>query len=134
MVALAVMEGVRACMSHHVYCVGDKKFLQKGGGPIGLELTGAVSRAFMWRWDRLYLEKVKKAKIQMELYERYVDDSNQVAVVPPPGSRYDVERGKLVMDPQLRDEDKPADERLAIILLSIANSVMECVKMEADWP
>ena len=134
MVALAVVEGVRACMSHHVYCVGDKTFLQQGGGPIGLELTGAVSRAFMWRWDRLYLEKVKKAKIQMELYERYVDDSNQVAVVPPPGSKYDVQRGKVVVDPQLRDEDKPPDERLAIILLSIANSVMECVKMDADWP
>ena len=134
MVALAVVEGVRACMSHHVYCVGDKTFLQQGGGPIGLELTGAVSRAFMWRWDRLYLEKVKKAKIQMELYERYVDDSNQVAVVPPPGSKYDVQRGKVVVDPQLGDEDKPPDERLAIILLSIANSVMECVKMEADWP
>ena len=48
MVALAVMEGVRACMSHHVYCVGDKTFLQQKGGPIGLELTGAVSRTFMW--------------------------------------------------------------------------------------
>ena len=78
MVALAVMEGVRACMSHHVYCVGDKTFLQQDGGPIGLELTGAVSRAFMWRWDKLYLEKVRKAKINMELYERYVDDSNEV--------------------------------------------------------
>ena len=38
-------------------------------------------------------------------------------VVPPPGSRYDVERGRLVMDPQLRDEYKPADERLAIIII-----------------
>ena len=134
MVALAVAEGVKACMSHHVYCVGDKTFLQQDGGPIGLELTGAVSRSFMWRWDKLYLEKVKKAKINMMLYERYVDDSNQVAVVPPPGSKYNEERGKLVMDPQLRDHDVPADERLTRILLSIANSVMECVKMEADWP
>ena len=134
MVALAVMEGVRACMSHHVYCVGDKTFLQQKGGPIGLELTGAVSRTFMWRWDKLYLEKVKKAKLEMMMYERYVDDSNQIAEVPPPGSKYDVERGKVVTDPQLRDEEKPADERLAILLVSVANSVMECVEMEADWP
>ena len=34
MVALAVAEGVRVCMSHHVYRVGDKTFLQKSGGPI----------------------------------------------------------------------------------------------------
>lgn len=134
MVALAVAEGVRACMSHHVYCVGDKTFLQQGGGPIGLELTGAVSRSFMWRWDKLYLEKVRKARMTMMLYERYVDDSNQVAVVPPPGSMYSEESGKVVVDPQLMDHDLPADERLAKILLSIANSVMECVKMEADWP
>ena len=78
MVVLAVMEGVRACMSHHVYCAGDKTFLQQGGGPIGLELTGSISRVFMWRWDKLYLEKVRKAKIKMELYERYVDDSNHM--------------------------------------------------------
>ena len=45
-----------------------------------------------------------------------------------------LEGGKVVADPQLRDEEKPADERLAILLVSVANSVMECVKMEADWP
>ena len=61
MVAIAVAEGVWACMSNHVYCIGDKVFLQQEGGPIGLELTGAVSRAFMRRWDRLYLKRVKKA-------------------------------------------------------------------------
>ena len=134
MVALAVAEGVKACMSHHVYCVGDKTFLQQEGGPIGLELTGAVSRSFMQRWDKLYLEKVRKAKLTMMMYERYVDDSNQIAIVPPPGSKYNEERKKVEIDPQLKDEDSPADERLAKILLSIANSIMECVKMEADWP
>ena len=35
------------------------------------------------------MEKVKKAGIRMELYERYDDDSDQVVKVPPPGSRYD---------------------------------------------
>ena len=134
MVALAVMEGVRACMSHHVYRVGDKTFIQKNGGPIGLELTGAVSRAFMWRWDRLYLEKVSKAGLRMMLYERYVDDSNQVAEVPAVGTRYDIEQSKLVVDPQLRDHNTPADERLAKVLLAIANTVMGCVEMEGDWP
>ena len=133
MVALAVAEGVKACMSSHVYCVGDKIFLQQRGGPIGLELTGAVSRAFMKRWDRLYLEKVKKAGVRMMVYERYVDDSNQVAVVPAPGSRYDGERRKIVIDSQ-ENQQLPEDERLAKILVDIANSVMPCVVMESDWP
>ena len=44
----------------------------------------------MWMWGRLYLERVKKAKIQMELYERFADDSNQVAVLPPPGMMWKV--------------------------------------------
>ena len=50
-----------------------------------------------------------------------------MAVVPPPGSKYDGERSKVVMDPQLIDQDAPADERLAKPLINIANSVMTCV-------
>jgi hypothetical protein len=45
-----------------------------------LELSGAVSRAFMARWDRKYLEKVTKAGMSMRMYERCVDDSNQIAI------------------------------------------------------
>ena len=88
----------------------------------------------MWMWDKLYLEKVEKAGLRMRLYERYVDDSNQVAEIPTAGTRYDVEQNKLVLDPQLRDQNTPTDERLAKVLLDIANSVMECVQMEGDWP
>ena len=34
----------------------------------------------------------------------------------------------------VKDESINADERLAKILLDIANSVLPCVKMEGDWP
>jgi hypothetical protein len=85
-------------MANHTYRVGDQSFLQTNGGAIGLELTGAVSRAFKWRWDRLYLEKIKKAKLRMRLYERYVDDSNQVAEAPPPNTRYNTQTGKMEKD------------------------------------
>ena len=134
MTALAVAEGVKVCMANHVYCVGDKVFLQKGGGPIGLELTGAVSRAFMARWDKLYLERVQNAGMVMKVYERYVDDSNQVAEVLPPGSVYNAEMKKVVLDHDIDDQQVPEDERMAKILLSIANSIMPCVVMEGDWP
>ena len=134
MLALAVAEGVRVCMSNHVFCTGDRIYKQTNGGPIGLELTGAVSRAFMARWDRMYKDRVAKAGIKMSTYERYVDDSNQVAVVPPPGTEYDKERGRTVMNPNRQDVDKPKDERLANVLLEIANSIMPCIQMEADWP
>ena len=72
MLALAISEGIRACMSHHVYCLGDRIYLQLSCGPIGLELTVAVSRPFMWRWDKLYLGKVKNAGINIILYKSYL--------------------------------------------------------------
>ena len=134
MIGIAVSEGVEVCMSNHTYCVGDKVYLQTAGGPIGLELTGAVSRPFMAKWDRLYLEKAKKAGVEMKLYERYVDDSNQVGIAPPSGAKYDKATEKIVIDPELQDEEQPPDERLAKLLLDIANSVMKCIQMEADWP
>ena len=83
MLALAVSVGVQCVMSSHTYMVGDTAYLQTEGGAIGLELTGAVSRPFMQKWDRNYLKQIKAAGIDMKMYERYVDDSNQVAKVPP---------------------------------------------------
>ena len=89
----------------------------------------------MKRWDRLYLEKAKNAGVEMKMYERYVDDSNQVARVPPHGFKLDRERMKLVPDHNNDGGgEKEDDERLAEILKEIANSVMPCIQMEADWP
>ena len=134
MLGIAVAEGVRTCMANHVYCMGDKVYLQKEGGPIGLELTGAVSRPFMARWDRMYMEKVRQAGGELMLYERYVDDSNQIGKVPPVGARYDKETKKIVIDQEEGEPEREPDERLAKVLLDIANDVMECIQMEADWP
>ena len=111
MIALVLAAAVNVTMSSHVFTVGDTIFLQEEGGPIGLELTGALHRPFMMRWDKLYLEAVEAAGIKMRLYERYVDDSNQIAE-----SRHD------------EDDDKT----LAQELTEIANQVMNGIKMECD--
>ena len=121
-------------MANHTYQVGDTVHLQSEGGPIGLELTGAVSRPFMMRWDRLYLKKVRKAGMIMEMYERYVDDSNQVATVPHPGSRYDLASQKLVIDEDFIQLDETEEARVARVLKSIANSVQDGIIMEEDSP
>ena len=104
------------------------------GGSIGLELTGAVARPFMLMYDDLYLKKVQKAGIDMMMYERYIDDSNQVAVVPPPGSRYDRESKKVVIDETIIDMDENDDKRLATILNEIANDIIPGIIMEHDIP
>jgi hypothetical protein len=104
------------------------------GGPIGLELTGSVSRAYMLRWDKLYLLKVKKSGLDMTLYERYVDDSNQAAVVPQPGARYDVLTQKVVVDQNIAMNDSNSEARLARVLNQIADDVLPEIKMVADFP
>ena len=67
-------------------------------------------------------------------YERYVDDSNQIVEVPPKGAKYDVEKGVVVVDKDQMNEEEEDDARIARVLVEIANSVMPCIKMEADWP
>ena len=113
---------IQTVLSSHTYKVGDEIYLQKSGGPIGLELTGAVSRPYMMRWDSIYLQKVKKAWLEMPLYERYIDDSNQVAIVPPPGSKYDTVTENVVRDENNAIEAENEDERLARVLKEIANT------------
>ena len=134
MIALAVSYGVKMVLSNHVYRVGDTIFHQVAGGPIGLELTGAVSRPFMMFWDKMYLRNVRKAGMNMLLFKRFVDDSNQVAKAPPAGYEYDKESAKIVYDDSTIVLDETANTRLARILKEIANEVMEGILMEEDHP
>ena len=78
MVANTVAMGVRTVMSNHVYKFGEETFLQTEGCPIGLDLSQGVARAVMMLYDRLYLEKVKDEGMDMRMYARYIDDSNQI--------------------------------------------------------
>ena len=133
LLALAISAGIRLVMSNHTYMLGDQCYLQSCGGAIGLELTGAVSPAFMARWDRIYLEKVKKAGMSMRMYERYVDDSNQIADTAPDNVVYNAHTGKLVSDDSLEIVETE-EERTVRVLLSIANSVQHGIIMEADHP
>ena len=74
-------------------------------------------RRSVMRWDRMYLEAVRKEGITMWLHERNVDDSNQIA--------------------ESRHED---DKTLAEDLTKIANGIMDGIRMEktshylcSDW-
>ena len=61
----------------------------------------------MLRCDKLYKGRVRQAGMSMNImkYERYIDDSNQVAVVPPPGATYDPITKKMISDEHLVDTD-----------------------------
>ena len=84
----------------------------------------------MLRWDHLYKSNVSKAGMNLQMYERYVDDSNQVALVPPPGTKYDNTTKKVFIDENITDMDESDDERTARVLTDIANDVLPGVTME----
>jgi hypothetical protein len=57
-----------------------------------------------------------------------------VAVVPPPGAKYDVDTKKVVIDETLIDIAECEDERTATIYTKIANNVLPGILMAFDVP
>ena len=55
------------------------------------------------------------------MFERYVDDSNQIWVVPPKGARNDKNTKKIVVDPGQQEDESQPDERLAKDLADVSN-------------
>ena len=66
MFALALEQGILAVMKGHVYSFNGQAFKQNDGGPIGLELSGALGRAFMLIWDKKFLSTIEKAARNLE--------------------------------------------------------------------
>ena len=113
LVALVVSHCVGVVMSNHTYKLGDKMFLQSDGGPIGLQATGAIARAYMMMYDSLYLEAAASAGIEILMYGRYIDDSNQIVV---------------------DDSESEDGENVAARLKVIANNLIEGLEIEDDLP
>ena len=81
-----------AVMKHHIYTFNGETRLQSDGGPIGLELTGALARVYMIYWDKHFTDLAQKNNIKLDMYKRYVDDVNFVTKALPPGT---VNRGSF---------------------------------------
>ena len=111
MLANTVAIGVRYVMENHTYKMGDDIFLQSEGCPIGLNLSQAVARAVMNYYDKAYLERVQEEGLDMKMYVRYVDDSNQIIAAKE------------------LNEDEVVEK-----LLAIANNILPGIVMEADYP
>ena len=138
MISLAIEVGIKACMKGHMYQIDGKIYLQSDGGPIGLELSGALARVTMLLWDRQLLRRLDKASANtswdLYAYLRYVDDGNCAGEEAPLGMRY--VRGKFVIKPELVEEDKevPGDRRTAELVQTVANSIFKFIKVEVDYP
>ena len=108
---------------------------QTDGGTIGTDIAGEIAQKVISIWDVIYLKKLKKAGIYMDLYKRYVDD--QLDVCPPvnPGWKFDQKTQLMVFDSKLAAEDcdEPAI-RTAKVLQQVANSIEQCIQVTYDTP
>ena len=125
---------VKTILSNHLYQMDGKVFRQQTGGPIGLEITGVLSRLVMLWWDKMFLHKLDKLGILMMMYKRYVDDGNMILDAVPVGAR--IVDGKLSILPEAIQEDYgiPADKRTAGLIRYIANTITPMIQMEEDFP
>ena len=59
---------------NHLYTFGGQVYRQKRGGPIGLRGTCALARLTMCNWDRLREELIRRNRVTLEEYMRYMDN------------------------------------------------------------
>jgi hypothetical protein len=135
MLSRLVNKMVVLVMKNHVYQFDGKLYRQKEGGPIGLLLTGTISRIVMLEWDRRYLNRLTDLDLTPSMYYRYVDDQGVAVWSTPPGLEY--KEGKLVMrkagDEGTEDDEKP-DKRTAAIYRDIGNSIMNMIQLTEEYP
>ena len=83
-------------------------------------------------FDKLLLKTLKKLKIDVLLYKRYVDDANIGLKGTPRGLRWI--DGKIVQGPADQDH-RQVDHRTAELVRCIANTIIpSMIRMEEDYP
>ena len=93
-------------MSLHDFRFDGKVYRQKGGGSIGLDLTGVISDIYMCEWDKALIRGMESAKMMQVLYKRYKDDVNfVVALSEVSESQTQEEREREVMESVKRIAD-----------------------------
>ena len=74
LIALALNIRVRTSFGLATYRFGGKLYHQLKGGPIGSRLTMVCARLLMIHWDRLVMDKLKQADLDVWVRGGYVDD------------------------------------------------------------
>ena len=98
-------------MKNHTYIFNKEIRLQMKGGAIGVDLTGIIAQIFMSWWDKEMNKKLKSLKIDVMLYERYVDDINICIKATNPRSRYVEDKLEICDDEVGAEENIPEDKR-----------------------
>ena len=80
------------------------------------------------------MKTLKKCKVEVDLYGRYVDDFTTALASLDPGVEF--KDGKIVFNQEKVEEDLkvPDDERTFRELVKIADSIYECVQFTSECP
>ena len=68
-------------VTNHGYQYKSKILKQEEGGAIGLELVGVLTNVYMCWWDKELILRTAADNLKLELYKRYVDDSNIFSMI-----------------------------------------------------
>ena len=132
--ALAFMLLVKETISSHIYEKNGQTYLQIEGLPIGNIISGEISETVMTQWDREFIETTNRLNIPVDMYGRYVDDEGVVTREIKPGVRFNGKQ--LIHNQELEELDnmRPGDIRTMDLLRTVGDSIMDCIKLEADAP
>ena len=136
MVGCLVKAAIKLVMQNHYYSFNNEIRKQKKGGAIGNTLTEKLGKLLLKRFDKKYKSLLRKLKIEIELYERYVDDVTEGLVELDPGVRFDPEKCKMVKVKELKESDKTVkgDKRTMDELKKVANTIYKSVQFTSDCP
>ena len=128
---------VKHIMTNFLYNFGGDDRKQEDGGPMGDDLTQAISRMIGSEYDELFVELCEKLAVELELYERFVDDQNVMGLSFGRTIKFCPEDGRMVNKTDLEiieDRDKKEDEIFMEELRKIADSIIPMLKTEVDSP
>ena len=106
-------------MSLHDYVFDGEIIRQKGGGSIGLDLTGVVADIYMDHWDKQYINLLTENNFQPKLYKRYKDDINLILKIPS----YDRTKTRSEIESSTLSE-----------IMEIANKIHTSIRVTGDIP
>lgn len=123
-----------ASMTNHTYLFNDTVRLQTKGGAIGLEVTQALARLYMLWWDQKFLDVANRAGFEIQMYKRYVDDTNIIMKAIGQNVVWDEESLQLRSTNATLEEEEPADLRSAKEIKKMANSIADFIQWEEAVP
>ena len=138
MLALALEVAIKVAMGNHLYAFNGSVRLQMEGGPIGNSLSGALAKVYMLWWWRTFLRLLSEATTNIVGFALfmllfYVDDGNLALEELAPGSRYIDGKVEVLPEEVEGDLRLPGDQRTALVIQSIANSICPSIQMEIDY-